>query len=547
MVASLRSASCCSLCVLLVVSRAGAATVELTPADDVEAAINAAMPGDEIVLSGGTYSLTERFGISVSGTADAPIVIRAKQGERPILHREGADQNVIDVDEASYLVFRGLEISGGSHGLRLVQARFLTIEECEIHDTADVALSANSGGSYESLRILRNHIHDTDGTGEGMYLGCNEDACRMFDSRIEGNYVHHTNAPSVEQGDGIEIKEGSYNNIVRDNVIHDTNYPCILTYSAVGNGAPNVIERNALWNCGDHAIQSAADAVIRNNIILGSNANGIAVQPHQSGVPANLVIVHNTVLHASNDAITVSGLAGPLTIANNALYAQNGSAIRVAGELGELMLAGNYGVGAFEGPAAEFDGSGSIESDFVAASFSGTVPNAVFPAVDSGLIAAGAVMHVVMDDFDGTPREGAADVGAYRFDPAGNPGWPLGPGPKGVPPASAAGAGGSAGSAGTSAGGSPSGGNSGSAGTSSSGNASGGSAGSAGKSSSGAGGSEMLPEPGDGGRASSVGSQEDASCGCRLAASDRASAPWLLALLLLGLRHGRRAGIVQKR
>jgi MYXO-CTERM domain-containing protein len=517
MISGLRSVLCCASCLLLTVSRAGAAIVELTPADDVEAAINAAMPGDEIVLGGGMYALTERFGISVSGTADAPIVIRAKEGERPILHREGADQNAIDVDDASYLVFRGLTISGGSHGLRLVQASFLTIEECEIHDTADVALSANSGGSYEALRILRNHIHDTNGTGEGMYLGCNENACQMFDSLIEGNYVHHTNAPSVEQGDGIEIKEGSYNNIVRDNVIHDTNYPCILTYSTVGNGAPNIIERNVLWNCGDHAIQSAADAVIRNNIILGANANGIAMQPHQSGVPANLVIVHNTILHPSNAAITVSGLAGSLLIANNALYAQNGSAISLGGELGELVLSGNYGMGAFDGAATEFDGSGSIESDFVGASFSGTVPNDVFPAMGSGLIGAGDVMHLVMDDFNGTPRGGAADVGAYEFDPAGNPGWPLAPGPKGETPVGEPGGSGGGG-----------------------GQPSGGSAGSGGAPSSGSGGAGVAPGLGGSGMPGSSASNEDAGCGCRFQGGHEASSPWLLALLLLGFRVERR-------
>jgi MYXO-CTERM domain-containing protein len=517
MISGLRSVSCGASCVLLTVSYAGAATVELTPADDVESAINAAMPGDEIVLGGGMYALTERFGITVSGSENAPVVIRAKDGERPILHREGADQNVIDVDDASYLVFRGLEISGGSHGLRLVQASFLTIEECEIHDTADVALSANSGGSYRALRILRNHIHDTNGTGEGMYLGCNENACQMFDSLIEGNYVHHTNAPSVEQGDGIEIKEGSYNNIVRDNVIHDTNYPCILTYSTVGNGEPNIIERNVLWNCGDHAIQSAADAVIRNNIILGASANGIAMQPHQSGVPANLVIAHNTILHPSNDAISVSGLAGSLLIANNALYAQNGSAIRVGGELGELIMAGNYGVGAFDGAANEFDGSGSLESDFVAASFSGMVPNDVFPSTGSGLIGAADVVHVVMDDFNGIPRDGAADVGAYKFVSTGNPGWPLGPEPKGGTPA--AGPGESGGSAGQVAGGSPS---------------------SGGAPPSGAGGSGMLPGLGGSGAAGATASNEEGGCGCRFRSDRSASTPWLLAVLLLGARVGRR-------
>ena len=73
----------------------------------------------------------------------------------------------------------------------------------------------------------------------------------MFDSLIEGNYIHNTNGPSVAQGDGIEIKEGSYGNIVRDNVIHDTNYPGIITYSTVGNGPPNVLEGNVVWNSDD--------------------------------------------------------------------------------------------------------------------------------------------------------------------------------------------------------------------------------------------------------------------------------------------------------
>src|SRR5687768_15949350 len=122
-------------------SSAAAATVVVMPSDDVEGAINAAMPGDEIVLAGGTYEMTERLGISVAGTPAAPIVIRAKEGEKPHLHREGAAQNTIDVDDARHVVFRGLEISGGSHGLRLVKASFVTIEDCEIHDTADVALS----------------------------------------------------------------------------------------------------------------------------------------------------------------------------------------------------------------------------------------------------------------------------------------------------------------------------------------------------------------------------------------------------------------------
>src|SRR6185503_17586651 len=97
----------------------------------------------------------------------------AKDGEVPVITRPDANQNTINVMNASYLVLKGLEVTGGSHGIRLDNSSFITIEECHIHDTDDVALSANIPTSkYEGLKILRNHIHDTNNTGEGMYLGC---------------------------------------------------------------------------------------------------------------------------------------------------------------------------------------------------------------------------------------------------------------------------------------------------------------------------------------------------------------------------------------
>ena len=178
--------------------------------DGIEATINSLEAGDELVLSGGTYTLGGRFSFSIAGTEAAPIVIRAADGEVPHFDRPNASQNIIDIDDAEHVIIRGIEFSGGSAGLRVSGARFLTIEECEIHDTGDVAVRANDTGvTYEGLRILRNHIHHTNNTGEGMYLGCNNAGCEVVDSLIEGNYIHHTNQQSVTQGDGIEIKEGS--------------------------------------------------------------------------------------------------------------------------------------------------------------------------------------------------------------------------------------------------------------------------------------------------------------------------------------------------
>ncbi len=113
-----------------------------------------------------------------------------------------------------------------------------------------MGISCNRGGGgsdCNSLVIRRNEIFDTGvggNTGEGMYLGCNGDDCRIYDSVIELNYVHDTRSGS--QGDGIELKYGSYGNIVCDNVIIRTNYPGILSSSfpAMAGRRPNLIERN---------------------------------------------------------------------------------------------------------------------------------------------------------------------------------------------------------------------------------------------------------------------------------------------------------------
>ena len=403
-----------------------AATTEIGPSDNLQAAVNALEPGDELVLRGGTYTLGSRFSIQRIGTASLPILIRAKAGQVPVIVYPTASQNVINIESSEYVTLSGLEVTGGSHGIRISDSDFITVEECHIHHTNDVALSANvPGSSYEGLVLRGNHIHDTDHTGEGMYLGCNYDDCRIFDSLIEGNYIHNTDGPTVSQGDGIEIKEGSYNNVVRDNVIHDTNYPCILTYSTVGNGGPNILERNLMWGCGDHAIQSAADAVIRNNIILGAAQDGIRNQPHQTGVPSNLVITHNTVLAPVSSAVRSNSIDGSVVIANNALFAQSGDAIRVSGNTAQLTVVANVGTGGLNGVAGGFDASGDIGLDLVAASYSGQLPQDVFPAAASLLVGAASTAYLASDDFNGRLRGGAADVGAYLWQPDGNPGWAL--------------------------------------------------------------------------------------------------------------------------
>jgi hypothetical protein len=127
-----RTKPCFALSLVIVVSvfqtsSAFAAVKEVGPGDDLEAAVNGLAPGDELVLRGGTYSLTNRFGAVIEGTQAMPIVIRAKAGEKPHVTRPNEDQNIIDFDKARFVTIRGIEFSGGSTGLRLRNASDVVI------------------------------------------------------------------------------------------------------------------------------------------------------------------------------------------------------------------------------------------------------------------------------------------------------------------------------------------------------------------------------------------------------------------------------------
>jgi MYXO-CTERM domain-containing protein len=120
----------------------------------------------------------------------------------------------------------------------------------------------------------------------------------------------------------------------------------------------------------------------------------------------------------------------------------------VNGGTSGLVFEGNAGVGGVS------DGSlsilpGDLDTDFVDASFSGQPPMNLFPEVGGALVAAGSEAHVTVDDFNGTLRDGVADIGAYAFSADGNPGWALEAGFKTSTPGNDPGTGGSGGSSGT--------------------------------------------------------------------------------------------------
>lgn len=397
---------------------------------------NALKPGDELVLHGGSYSQSCYRSITVNGTAANPIIIRAAAGEKPVITRPAASsqqQNNIDITRSSYLIIRGLQFRGGDGGVRLIGGHHITIEDCEIFETLNNGLRANTENA-DALIFRRNHIHHTGlnttraTEGEGIYLGCHNGSCRVTNSIIENNYIHHLRSTSGGGNDGIEVKFGSAGNIIRNNVIHDTNigrqYPCIFVYG--GGAAINLVEGNSVWNCGE-GIYAVSDAIVRNNVIAHS-VYGFSSYPHNA-VPdmKNLTVVNNTIYGSSLECLLMHwDTVNNGVMANNAVYCPGKTAVDATGlSRAGLTVRANY----IEGTLLRgmtIDNVAFFSGGPAAAAF--TDPNRLnfWPTATSVLLGKANVSVVASEDFNGTPRAAPFDVGAYeRETDSTNPGWQI--------------------------------------------------------------------------------------------------------------------------
>ncbi|MEO1529803.1 MAG: right-handed parallel beta-helix repeat-containing protein [Planctomycetota bacterium] len=400
-------------CICLVVLFCGgvirAETIEIGPNENWFEVLNGSdlRPGTRVELRSGIYSDPRRLSIGHAGTADEAIVIRAKPGHQVLLRRPDNRQNTVNLEGAQYLSIEGIEITGGAAAIRIQRGhnrmpRNVSLIGLHIHHIGGVAVTCNEPGTtYREMLFRGNHIHHTSGHGEGFYLGANNDregkTTAVFrDSIVEQNHIHDLNDKTVSQGDGIEIKDGSFGNIIRDNRIHDTKYPGIIVYGTDGN-APNRIERNAIWNSGDHGIQAASDAIIQNNIVFNVRNDGIRSREHQSARVGGLRIVNNTIVNLKGTGIRIDAIdfaSERVLIANNAVFAT--TPLRAPSKTDKIRSLGNE--------------------------FSTRAPSTLrefYPVADSSLIGGANSELQPTDDFDGEPREGSSDIGAYRFSPHG--------------------------------------------------------------------------------------------------------------------------------
>lgn len=376
-------------------------------------AVRTLQPGDMLRIGPGRYSIAQKFDVDLRGIAKAPIwIVGADARQFPVITRPNARQNVMNVGERSrteYLCLRNLEFTGGSTLLRFYDCHHLWLDRCHLHDAGAEGITANSRDTSH-LFVTGNHFHNftnPNATGEAMYLGGNHGKVVMSYSVIAENHVHDCGG---KQGDGIEVKQGSHDNWIYRNHVHDTNYPCILAYGTGGRGL-NVIEQNTCYRSNDSVLQVQGEAIVRNNLLLAATGAGFASTDHQ-GKTKDLSFVHNTIISRRRGANLSSWNDRPgMVFANNAVYTDRGDALRFPNGAEGVYVSGNVLVGQVSGVKDGFI-VGKGLTDFVNVSWDGAKRIAT-PAQNSSLIGRANASYAVAVDITGNKRGSRDTAGAF--------------------------------------------------------------------------------------------------------------------------------------
>lgn len=282
-----------------------AATITVGPEgqySSIEAAVVAAVSGDTISVSAGTYTLTDKIVI------DKPLTLRGAQaGVDPrtaagLRTPGGADESIIDGQNAIGTLIR-------------IQANSVLIEGFDITGGTGDLITSSSSSTIENPIIRYNFVRDSSGD-EGMQIRNSTGAV------IEYNRVFNTAGDAINlAGDGVGGVVSSVDGTIRFNEVHDIDSPdaAIYVYGSVnsaveGNLVHGVINNDGI-KLGDKGGSDAARSggSITDNIVRDTAQDGISVYMSSVTVSGNEISGSNSV----NGALFVERAVSDVAITSN--------------------------------------------------------------------------------------------------------------------------------------------------------------------------------------------------------------------------------------
>lgn len=249
-------------------------TIRVASASDLRAAIEAARPGDHVVLADGEYE--GDFEIRAGGTAARPLVIRADRRGRAAL----VGQARLLVRGAEWVTVEGLRFRQ-AHGVRLIDSGNVRITRnyFRLDETENPASRSGESLHWVSIRGSRSHHNRVDHNlfevkrAQGHFVlveGSTDPAALSRHDRIDHN--HFRDAGPF--GEGMEALR-----------IGVSRLALLSSFT--------IVEHNLFEGCdGDMEIISvkASDVTVRHNTVVGSQGALTARHGHRARFIGNTIL-----------------------------------------------------------------------------------------------------------------------------------------------------------------------------------------------------------------------------------------------------------------
>ncbi len=345
---------------------AEAGVIRVGESKDLNRVIDDLRPGYTLIVEPGIYRLPSWNMIGLHGTADAPITIKAK-GKAVI---EGFSQAfaVVKMKNVSYVNFEGFELRssaqtlGGIDGIHISGSlsHHITLSDLNIHDVSGQGVRVAADKAY-NIELIDSEIRNCESTA--VVFGY-PDKYIVHDSVIRGNYIHHCPKDGYRRGYyGIQVRSGSYRNIVEDNVLHDVgshNKAAITLYYGrdhrPGNSPSevNMVRNNILFSGRNQGIAAISDALIENNTIFNTDI-GLALMAFfhndslEGGEVENLMVKNNSIFNCPKACVHIydwTGAGKNVEFSNNLIYQSSNQDYAIRGDAGNGHFYDNVYYGA---------------------------------------------------------------------------------------------------------------------------------------------------------------------------------------------------------
>ncbi|KAL4748192.1 hypothetical protein BDW72DRAFT_215027 [Aspergillus terricola var. indicus] len=236
------------------------------PLQSIQLAVDQATAGSTIYLRGGTYTPTSNIQITKSGTASAPYILRAYEGESVIIDGEelpgtpadldasldNADRGILHIQDAEYWEFYDLELINGPYGVYARDASNNHYERITTRDNYETGFQLQGESSNNVVLYLDSYGNrDPRKNGESAD-GEFKSAVTIEDTISWGNGFNRWDfTPFEGDGNGFKLGGGDDADIgPADHII--TN--CIAFSNAkdgfTDNSQPGnfVLTRNTAWD-----------------------------------------------------------------------------------------------------------------------------------------------------------------------------------------------------------------------------------------------------------------------------------------------------------